>query len=220
MGDGHFESASPLEGEVVEAETPREGTLAWLELQEHVDIAGLGEIPACHRLDLSSMTLYLGLDDGYCRVQHADGRRCRAPRTQRYGLCMPHAGGGARDHAAMSRLAHAQKARLRVARTQLGIGAQRTSDPRQIARIEAQARANDIAAALLAPLDDGDLSAMAQQTSALRILDAVSPQQTVTVTVDVPQDEAGVQGMTWAEMQALAAQLLGDTTETQQLEPA
>jgi len=210
----------PLEGEVVEAESPREGTLAWLALQPTVEVDGLGLIPACHRLP-ADCTLYLGDDDGRCRVIHSTGERCRATRTHSYGLCMPHAGGGARDHAAMGALGAAQRARLRTARLTLGLGSRTAADPRQVLRVAALARSQEIADAVLSPLDDDDLGSVTRQRTALAVLDAAFPQQQVTVTVDVPQDEAGVAGLSWQDMQALAAQLLeGDTTETQSLNPA
>src|SRR5262245_9941347 len=112
-------SCGALEGEVVEEPPPAEGTLAWLALQPTVTIQGL-ELPACHRFDPERHTLYLGDDDGRCRVT-TDGERCKAPRTRRYGLCMPHAGGGARDLRAIGAQGGAALARLRLQRRTLGI---------------------------------------------------------------------------------------------------
>jgi len=212
-------SCGALDGEIVE-EQPPEGTLAWLALQPTVEVDGL-TLPACHRVDLSLHTIFHGEDDGRCRVTHkATGARCQAPRTRRYGLCMPHAGGGARDLKAIGARGGAALARLRLQRRTLGIGAKTAADPRQLARLRAHNRAEEIASALLAPLDDSDLSALSQQRSAVTILDTLWPVQQVTVTVDVPADEAGVQALGWAEMQALAAQLLGDTEETPALNSA
>jgi len=69
------------------------------------------------------------------------------------------------------------------------------------------ARAEDLAAALLEPLDDAGLGSMAKQTAAVRILDAVAPHQTASLEVSLPLDEAGVEGLGWTEMQALAQRL-------------
>lgn len=211
---------SVLEGEIIEPEPQSQaarGTLAWLAEQPHVEIEGL-KLPACHRLDLDAGSL--GEDDGRnCRYVRPDGRRCGAPRLLDYGICLVHAGGGS-DLQEIGRKGAATQARLRVARQFLAVGSVRSADPRQLSRIRAQARAEEIASQLLAPLDDSTLSATAQQRSAVTILDALWPQQTVSLTVEVPSDEAGVQGLTWQEMQSLAAQLLGDSTETHELDPA
>lgn len=211
----------PLDGEIVDeaAAPPREGTLAWLQLQEHVHIDGLGEIPARHKLDLVEGSLYLGEDDGRCRYERPERGRCGAPRLLAYGLCLVHAGGGS-DMSEIGKRGGAAKTRLRLHRQVLGIGPSRAADPRQLARLRAHSRAEEIAAALLAPLDDSEISALAQQRSAVTILDTLWPQQTVQLTVEMPADSEGVSGMGWADMQALAAQLLGDSTETAELEPA
>src|SRR5262249_7353483 len=82
-----------------DAQTPKEGTLAWLELQPHTTVLGL-ELPDVHRVPADAE---LAPDDGRnCRVIRPDGERCGAPRTRAYGVCLVHAGGGAQDHVAMS----------------------------------------------------------------------------------------------------------------------
>jgi hypothetical protein len=207
------------EQEIIEPEQPREGTLAWLRLQPHVEIDGR-TIPGCHRLDLDAGSLLtLAEDDGRCQYVRPSGERCGAPRTLDYGLCLVHSGGGS-DLAEIGRKGSATKTRLRIARQALGIGSVRTADPRTLSRIRAQARAEEIAEALLAPLDADDLGAMTRQRAAQTILDALWPQQTVSLSVEVPADEAGVQTLGWREMQQLAAQLVGDTPETEALNPA
>ena len=206
-----------LEGEIVQ---PERGTLAWLRAQEHVEVVEGRRLPVMHRLDLNAgKLLQTSPDDTRCQYERPDGRRCGAPRLLDYGICLIHSGGGS-DLQEMGKKGAATKTRLRIARQTLGIGSSRTADPRSLSRIRAQARAEEIAAQLLAPLDDKALSATAQQRSAVTILDALWPQQTVSLTVEVPSDEAGVQGLSWQEMEALAAQLLGDTTGTPELEPA
>jgi hypothetical protein len=112
----------------------------------------------------------------------------------------------------MSRRGHAIKARLRSQRQLLGIGARRAADPRQIARVEAAARAADLAAALLSPLDDDELGSLARQRAAVTVLDATFPIQTATVELELPLDSEGVSQLGWAEMQRLAARLLGSDT--------
>lgn len=42
----------------------------------------------------------------------------------------------------------------------------------------------------------------------LRMLDATWPLQQTTVEVELPADEAGIEAMSWAQLQALAAELL------------
>ena len=219
MGGRQFEAATPLEGEIVEAEQPREGTLAWLVEQPHIEVLGR-RLPACHRLDVESGSLLDQADDGKCQYMRPTGQRCGAPRLPSYGICLIHAGGGNPDVRAMGKLGAAAQARLKVTRQTLGISASRAADPRQQARLAAQNRAQEIADGLLAPLDDPDLSSVARQRSAVTILDSLWPQEQTTVTVEMPSDEAGVQSLSWAQMQHLAAQLLGDNEVTEQLDPA
>jgi len=90
----------------------------------------------------------------------------------------------------------------------LGIGARRTSDPRQIARVLALDRAEDLAAALLAPLDDSDLGSLAKQSAAIKAYDATFPLQTATVELSLPADGNQVGALGWQDMQQLAARLL------------
>ena len=195
---------------------PREGTLDWLALQPTVLVDGL-ELPAVHRVPAGAT---LAPDDGRnCRVVRPDGVRCGAPRTRSYGVCLVHAGGGSRDHAALSRQGHAAKAKMRQRRTLLGIGAHRSGDPRQIARVAALARAESLADALLAPLDDDELGSLARQRAAVVALDATFPLATASIEVSLPVDEASVSTLSWQEMQVLAARLL-DQDETYQDVPA
>lgn len=209
---GTSDQEGPLDGEIV-LDTPQEGTLLWLQLQEHGQVLGR-ELPLRHRLDVEHGQLLDQEDDGKCQYVRPDGRRCGAPRLLAYGICLVHAGGGA-DPSEIGAKGGAAKTRLRLRRQLLGIGPNRSADPRQIARLAAHDRAEEIAAALLAPLDDAKLSAMGQQVAALRILDATFPQQTVQLTVEMPADSGAVAGMGWSDMQALAAQLLGDTGVTE-----
>lgn len=195
--------ANSVENEIVEQ--PREGTLAWLQQQPHEDVLGL-QLPACHRIPEGAT---LAEANGHCRVIKLGAERCRAPATRSYGICLGHLGGGAmRDPVGAAKRAGAAKARLRLQRNLLGIGANRVGSARQRARLEAAARAADVAEALLAPLDDSDLGAMARQAAAVKILDATEPIQTAQIEVEIPADESGVQGLSWQQMQALAAKLL------------
>ena len=72
------------------------------------------------------------------------------------------------------------------------------------------ARAERLAEALLAPLDDEALGSLAQQRAAVTVLDATFPLQQTTVEVELPAEEAGVQALGWEQMQALAARLLDE----------
>ena len=199
-------------------ETPREGTLAWLQLQEHVEWEGL-ELPVVHRVPEGSRLH--PETDGICRVVRPGDDRCKAPATRRYGICLAHLGGGGMsDPAAMSRRAHAAKAKLRSRRMLLGIGARRAGDPRQHARLAALERADEIAAALLAPLDDDELGSMSKQVAATKILDATFPIQTVEVEVTLPGSADEVGSLSWQQMQQLAAQLLGTQPVPSELESA
>jgi len=145
-------------------------------------------------------------------VIKADGTRCRATRTLRTGACPGHSGigGVAANPAASSQLGHAEKRRRSLARAQLGITARRAATPLQAARLAAQLRADDYARALVdAPLDDPDLSTLQRQRAAIDAVNVLFPPSTVQLQVEVPEDAAGVEGLSWAEMQSLAAQLLG-----------
>lgn len=189
------------------SEEPSIGTLAWLQLQEHVEVDGV-ELPTCHRVPEGST--FAVERDGRCRLVRPDGRRCKATATRRYGVCLVHAGGGgAHDIAAMSRKGREAKARLKARRSLLGIGTHRSADPRQVARLRALERAEEIAEALVdGPLDDADLSAFARQTAVLRTLDATFPLAQVTLDVELPAEPAEVAGMGWQQMQALAQRVL------------
>jgi len=157
-------------------------------------------------------TFYEGTDDGLCRVIRPDGSRCRRVRIKAYGVCGGHAGTTplARDPAAHSRLAHASLREARTRRATLGIGARRIGSARAHARLKALERVEELADALIAPLDDEDLSSVARQVAALRLLDAVEPVQSVSLSLDVPDDPDAVSSLDWQSMQALAASLLSE----------
>jgi len=195
-----------LTGEIVE---PREGSLDWLALQPHVQIDGLGQVPARHRLDLAGGgRIELGPKDGHCRYIRPDGRRCRSIATRRYELCIVHAGGGGTDMQAMARLGGQAKARMRIRRQLLGIGPKSSADPRSLLRLEAHARGDALVEAAFAPLRDASSTSSARHAAAMRILDATFPVEQVSVEVQLPADEAGVRALSWQDMQRLAAQLL------------
>src|SRR5215831_17956288 len=200
--------------DVQDAEPPREGTLAWLQTQEHVDVQGL-QLPAVHRVPKDA-TLLLGDDDGHCRVVKADGKRCGSTRLRLYGICLIHAGGGGfigeNGAAVMSKRAHAVKIARRERRELLGIGSRRAASPRQIARVQAMARAEALAAAIVsAPLDDASLGTIERQKAALAALEATFPLATVSAEVSFPASAEQAASMTWPEMQALAARLSVDS---------
>lgn len=185
---------------------PKEGTLLWLALQPHVELQGR-TIPACHRVPAEA-TLRTDAERGNrCALQRADGTACGAPGTRRYGLCLIHSGGGAADVRAMGALGAAKVARLRVTRELLGIGPRSNGNPRAVARLQAAARADDIAAALLSPLDSHKLAPLEKQRAAVVIMDATFPLQRETAELSIPASADDVGSMDWRSMQALAAQL-------------
>jgi len=165
------------------------------------------ELPEVHRVP-EGATIDQGADDGCCRVT-IDGARCRAKRTRRWGVCLPHAGGGGfLDPVAASRKGNAVKIQLKESRRLLGIGARRSGDPRQQARVRAVFRASDVATALVdAPLDDPDLGTIERQQAVVRMLGETFPLATATVSVELPTDASEVGSMGWSSMQALAARL-------------
>jgi len=195
----HGDTASASE------DVPRYGSLAWLGLQEHVTVQGR-ELPSVHRV--TGLRLLTDEERGKrCAVIRANGAQCGAPGTRLYGVCLVHAGGGS-DPRSIAPQGHAAMARLRVRRQLLGVGPRNVANPRALARLAAQERAEDIAAALLAPLDDRKLSSLEAQGAARTILGETFPLSTATIEVDLPSDAAQVGAMGWADMQALAARLL------------
>lgn len=152
---------------------------------------------------------YEGEDDGFCRLIREDGTRCRARRLFDTGMCNGHSGRGiAASPSESARLAGAARAARRSARLTLGVSARRAAQPLQAARVAAQLRAEDYARAVVdAPLDDPDLGSVARQQAAIRALELLYPQATLSATVELPQEADEVAGMGWQEMQALAQQL-------------
>lgn len=158
-------------------------------------------------------TFYDGPDDGKCRViRPGTLGRCTAIRARATGICTAHAGKGIlADPQRFSAEAHAAKRAKSLARATLGISTRRASQPLQAARVAAQIRAQDYAAAVVdAPLDDPELGTVARQQAAIRALELLYPQVTATLDVALPEEADEVAGMGWQEMQSMAAQLLGD----------
>src|SRR5262245_49889495 len=194
-------------------EAPREGTLAWLETLPLVDVNGR-LLPNVHRVPAGSSWRSDTDRGSSCALVKPDGTACGATATRRYGVCLVHSGGGSRDVAAMGALGNAARARLRVARESLGIGPRGMANPRLVARVAAAARADDIAAALLAPLDDRKLGALEKQRAAALVLGETFPLQTATLELELPADTTAVAGMGWHELQQLAASLEPDLDQT------
>jgi hypothetical protein len=119
-----------------------------------------------------------------------------------------HCGGGASDLAEMSRKGAAKLARLRIQREVLGIGPRSMANPRLVARVAASERAQEIAEALLAPLDARGLAPMDRQRAAAVILGETFPAASVTVDVELPASPEAVTDLGWSELQALAARVL------------
>lgn len=196
----HADTASEAE------EPPRYGSLAWLALHEHVTVQGR-ELPSVHRVPNGARLLDDSERGGKCAVVKLDGAQCGSPATRVYGVCIVHAGGGA-DPRGIAPQGGAARSRLRVRRELLGIGPRTAANPRALARLAAQERAEEVAAALLAPLDDRKLGSLELQAAARTILGETFPLSTATIEVELPGDAAQVGAMGWADMQALAARLL------------
>lgn len=197
--------------ELIEPEAeppPKEGTLAWLQQQPHVEVLGL-ELPVSHRVPAGSQLASAEDEPGRCRVIRPSGDRCKATATRVYGICSGHAGGGLQDFAIGSKVAHRNKARLRARRELLGIGPSRVGNPRSHARLAALERAELLAEAIvIAPLDDASLGTIERQRAALAALDATFPLQRVDVELELPASPDEAEGLSWEAMQRLAAQLL------------
>jgi len=210
--DAAMRDSGAERGDQDATDAPREGTLAWLLEQERTVVQGL-ELPVVHRLKEGDTLAEM--DGTHCRVVRAEGGRCRARPTRQFGVCLAHAGGGGwrdSDEArAMGARANQKKLVLRARREVLGIGARRTADPRQIARVRALDRAEAVADALVdAPLDDASLGTLERQRAVISMLDATFPLAQAQVEISLPVDGSEVQSMGWQDMQQLASRLLED----------
>jgi len=166
-------------------------------------------LPEGHKVP-EGAKLLAGEDDGRCRVVKSDGDRCRGVRMRGGVLCPGHAGVGlGGDPAASSALARASKARLRARRELLGVGPRTAAQPRQIARLRAQERAEEAARALVdGPLDDPSLGSLERQRAVVTMLAETFPLASATVEIEVPAGSAQVTGLGWSDLQALAASVL------------
>jgi hypothetical protein len=98
---------------------------------------------------------------------------------------------------------------MRARRELLGIGPSRVGNPREMARLAALERAEELANALVhAPLDDLDLSSLERQRAAVTALEQTFPLQAMTVEVELPAEASSVAAMGWEEMQQLAGRVL------------
>jgi hypothetical protein len=208
-----FEEDGALVGEVVEtvdewADAPRQGSLAWLELQEHVTVNGR-ELPSSHRIPDGSTWRSDEERGTRCALVKPGGVACGAPATKRYGVCLVHCGGGS-DPREMTAKAAQANTRLRIKRELLGIGPRSSGNPRAIARLAVAERAADVADALLAPLDDRKLGTLDRQRAATVILGETFPLASATIEVDLPASAEDVGALGWADLQALAARVLDE----------
>jgi len=185
-------------------EAPARGTVAWLLAQPKVEHAG-EEVPSCHRIP-SDAILCPPDERPHCRVIEADGARCRAMAIKALGLCTGHAGGGGTaDLTAMRARSAEVRAELKLTRQMLGIGPRRNGNPRAAARLLAAQRASELAAAIVSGPLDAELGPIERQRAALAVLDATFPLQPGTVEIELSDPE----GMTWEDMERVAASLLG-----------
>jgi hypothetical protein len=92
----------------------------------------------------------------------------------------------------------------------LGVPVSGRANPRHLARLKALERSEELAEALVdGPLDDPDLNSVQRQLAAGRIVDATFPLAETTVEIELPATASEVEAMSWPQMQALAARLLG-----------
>jgi len=192
---------------------PKPGTLDWLASLPTVLVDGR-ELPNSHRCPEGSSFRSDAERGGQCALVRSDGSICRAPATRRYGLCIVHAGGGIQDTHTLALAGGQARARLRLQRELLGYSPGGNANPRAIARIAAAAAADEIAAALLAPLSDRKLGTVEKQRAAALVLGETFPLQRETVELELPADAAGIGSMDWQSMQALAARLYPDLDQT------
>jgi hypothetical protein len=172
------------------------------ELTNEVEIQAWSP-PATARVPEGS-SYFWGEDDGYCRVIHADGRRCQGVRTLADGLCPPHAGKSKILDDPRGMQARSAQGRVR-ARERRAVLAANGVNPRMAAREAAIRRSEDVVRALVdEPLDDRGLSTMQRQRAVLGMLDAVFPLAHTEVEVEIPSDP---ESLSWSDMQRLAAQL-------------
>jgi hypothetical protein len=119
---------------------------------------------------------------------------------------MGHAGGGgSADLDRMRLTANESRKRLKATRQLLGIGSSRAADPRMAARLRASQRAVELGFAIVDGPLDADISAVEKQRAALAALDATFPLQSGSVSLEIEN----VEGMSWKDMERLAASLLG-----------
>jgi len=150
-------------------------------------------------------TFYEGSDDGYCRLVRADGTRCGAARTRAYGLCSGHAGLGGvnRDPSMAARLAGQSRREKARTRMLLGITPRTAADPRQLARLRAHERAEEIARALIDDPLDRIEDAGKRQAAVIAGLEQAWPSVRATIEAELPEDEAGMQALGWEELRKL-----------------
>jgi len=203
MDTGFAEERSPEMGMVEDGpgtieQGPKPGTLAWLLTLPTVDVHGF-ELPSVHRVPEGG-SMVLGDADGRCRVVRPDGARCKSPSLRAFPACLVHAGGGgftSEGARAMSKRAHAVKIARRERRELLGIGPRRAASARQIARVHAIERAEQLAAAIVdGPLDDPSLTTVERQRAALAAVDATFPLAHVSAEVSIPAGAEDAAAMT------------------------
>jgi len=114
-----------------------------------------------------------------------------------------------RDPAGAAKLANAERRRRSAARVSLGISARRAAQPLQQSRMQAQLRANEVAAALIdAPLDDPEVGTIPRQQAMIRAMELLYPQVHASLDMTLPDEPEQLGTMGWQEMQALAQQLV------------
>lgn len=93
----------------------------------------------------------------------------------------------------------------------LGITARSAADPRQLARIRAQERAEEIARALIDEPLDADLTPQQRQPLVIAGLEQAFPKVTAQLAVEMPSDQAGFEALGWDELRQLEAGVGGLT---------
>jgi len=107
------------------------------------------------------------------------------------------------------------RARSRERRQLLGISAWGRANPRQLARLRALERSEELAEALVdGPLDDPNLGSVQRQMAAARIVDATFPLAETTVEIELPATAEEIEALSWSQMQTLAARLLGPDADS------
>ena len=143
-----------------------------------------------------------------CWARKANGDLCGAAPRRGEDFCNAHSGlGVAKNPAEWSVIGRERSAESRAERAalRLELGITRPDSIRGMLRARVWAARERVASAALAGLDSESPSARSR--SALALLDAVEPQPKAALSLPLPSNPEGVEGMGLAELRAVAERL-------------